>query len=103
MKTIDYEEIVGKTIKNIYVSYSNEFLLRFTDDTAIKLHASRGYYDGVDLEFDDELSEYDLLNLDFITKEEYERRSQIRIELDKAQTRIWELKKLEELKRKYES
>jgi len=102
MKGLSREEVVGKTIKMTYMGYDNNFLIRFTDDTILKIKSIRGYYDEADLDIDKHIDERDLLNIEMITEEEYDKMCDERHKIWQAQQKEIDLRKLAELKAKYE-
>jgi hypothetical protein len=102
MKTIDYEDIVGKTVKNVYMGYSNEFLIRFEDESVLKIACRREYYGEIEMYCSNDISDYDLRNLEIISEEEYTRRANIEAEKTKQINQEWELRQLAQLKAKYE-
>lgn len=102
MQSVDEEDIVGKTVKVAYMGIDNDFAIRFTDDTYMKIVAKSGYYNGVDLEYDPELSDYDKMKLGFISFENYEEIQQKKKERSEEQNRKWRQSQYETLKKEFE-
>lgn len=87
-KLIKDSEIVGKTIVKILCE-NDIYCIHFTDDTCIGFKPHYGYEDSIYVKevTEDDLSNYDLLDLQIITKAEYEIRELKRLSKEKEHLR----------------
>lgn len=94
------DDMVGKTISFMKNNYEKIYVV-FEDGYFALMRVEKDYDDISEISLDSKIFEYDYLQMELITEEEYNYYIQKRKKLDDDSRKRYELKQLEELLNKY--